>query len=303
MQSFLAERTALIFGYDKDQGPQVTFEGESAPVSKKTRASGLCRKQRLSQTPAPPTEHPSGSAEAPNKRDLLRAVVNDPPLGHQWVWTSQHQSGARIKCTRCQLGVQQIDKRAKIERLLSQPCVGFGDSAIFSRYWQCHQSHTMCYEGVFWRCMRCKRTQHTGAEDTSQHLVLPCKARKVPKPKASPQKVSSLHPKPLFSFQVLGGRRPDPSPKRLQKPRPRIREAVTAARSSSAPAAVSRARPKLPPQPALETPKIVDPQICSGISGPRQSKLSFAKAQAAKPKPKAGGPKQTRLCFGAPSSS
>ena len=260
VQSFLAERAALIFGYDKDQGPQVTFEGESAPVSKKTRASGLCRKQRSSQTQATPTQPPSGGAAAPNKRDLLRAVVNDPPLGHQWVWTSQHQSGARIKCTRCQLGVQQIDKREKIERLLSQPCVGFGDSGIFSRYWQCHQSHSMCYEGVFWRCIRCKRTQHTGAEATSQHLVLPCKARKEPKPKAHP------------------------------------------ANSEQSPV-LSRARPKLPPQQALETSKLVEPQNCSGTSGPRQSKLSFAKAQAAKPKPQAIGPKQTRLCFGAPSSS
>ena len=149
VQSFLAERVALIFGYDKDQGPQVAFEGESAPSSKKTRASGLSRKQRSSQTQAPPTQPQPGGAAAPNKRDLLRVVVNDPPLGHQWVWTSQHQSGARIKCTRCQLGVQQIDKREKIERLLSQPCVGFGDSAIFSRYWQCHQSHSMCLRRSF----------------------------------------------------------------------------------------------------------------------------------------------------------
>ena len=303
VQSFLAERTALIFGYDKDQGPQVTFEGESAPVSKKTRASGLCRKQRPSQTPAPPNEHPSGSAEAPNKRDLLRAVVNDPPLGHQWVWTSQHQSGARIKCTRCQLGVQQIDKRAKIERLLSQPCVGFGDSAIFSRYWQCHQSHTMCYEGVFWRCMRCKRTQHTGAEATSQHLVLPCKARKEPKPKASPSKSEQSPSQATLFFS--GARRSEtrPQPQEAPEARPRVRDTVAALRSSSAPAAVSQARPKLPPQHTLDTSKPAEPPSGSGISGPRQLKLSFAKAQAAKPKPQANGPKQTRLCFGAPSSS
>ena len=70
VQYFLAERVALLFGYDKDQGPQVTFEGESAPVSKKTRASGICRKQRPSQNQAPPTQPPPGSAEAPNKRDL-----------------------------------------------------------------------------------------------------------------------------------------------------------------------------------------------------------------------------------------
>ena len=47
------------------------------------------------------------------------------------------------------LGVQQIDKRPKIERLLFQPCVGFGNLIIFSRNWQCYQSHTMYYEEVF----------------------------------------------------------------------------------------------------------------------------------------------------------
>ena len=176
VQGFLAERVALLFGYDKDQGPQVTFDGETAPASKQARPSGLCRKKRPSQSQESPPRPPPAHAETPNKRDLLRAVVNDPPLGHHWIWTSEHQSGARIKCTRCQLGVQQIDKRPKIERLLSQPCIGIGDSEIFSRYWQCHQSHSMCYEGVFLRCTRCKRTQHTGAEVTSQHLVLPCKA-------------------------------------------------------------------------------------------------------------------------------
>ena len=136
-QGFLAERVALLFGYDKDQGPQVTFEGESAPASKKARPSGLCRK-KLNKTsqesrPRPPPER----SDNPNKSDLLRTVVSNPPLGHQWIWTSEHQSGARIKCTRCQLGVQQIDKRPKIEQLLSQPCIGFGDSEIFSRFWQC----------------------------------------------------------------------------------------------------------------------------------------------------------------------
>ena len=194
----------------------MAFEGESAPSSRKTRASGLSRKQRSSQTQAPPTQPQPGGAAAPNKRDLLRVVVNDPPLGHQWVWTSQHQSGARIKCTRCQLGVQQIDKREKIERLLSQPCVGFGDSAIFSRYWQCHQSHSMCYEGVFWRCIRCKRTQHTGAEATSQHLVLPCKARKEPKPKAQP--ANSEQPPSQAALFFSGARRSDPRPQPQEAP-------------------------------------------------------------------------------------
>ena len=234
VQCFLAERVALLFGYDKDQGPQVIFEGESAPVSKKTRSSGLCRKPRPSQNQASPTQPPTGSAEAPNKRDLLRAVVNDPPLGHQWVWTSQHQSGARIKCTRCLLGVQQIDKRPKIERLLSQPCVGFGDSTIFARYWQCHQSHTMCYEGVFWRCMRCKRTQHTGAEATSQHLVLPCKARKEPKAKVSPSKSDQAQSQATLFFSGARGSEPRPQPREVPEPRPLTRDTVATHRSSSA---------------------------------------------------------------------
>ncbi|CAE7420811.1 unnamed protein product [Symbiodinium microadriaticum] len=42
VQGFLAERVALLFGYDKDQGPQVTFDGETAPASKQElqRATG-----------------------------------------------------------------------------------------------------------------------------------------------------------------------------------------------------------------------------------------------------------------------
>ena len=303
VQLFLAERVALLFGYDKDQGPQVTFEGETAPTSKKTRSSGLCRKKRPSQSQESPPRPPPGSAEAPNKRDLLRAVVNDPPLGHQWVWTSEHQSGARIKCTRCQLGVQQIDKRPKIERLLSQPCVGFGDSTIFSRYWQCHQSHDMCYEGVFWRCARCKRTQHTGAEATSQHLVSPCKARNESKPKVSPLKNDQAQSQASLFFSGARRSDPRPQPREVPEPRPQTRDTAATRRSSSAPAVASQARPKVPPQQARETSQPVDPHLCSGTSGPKQQKLSFAKASPTKPKPQACGPKQTRLCFGAPSSS
>ncbi|CAE7776131.1 unnamed protein product, partial [Symbiodinium necroappetens] len=91
VQGFLAERVALLFGYDKDQGPQVTFDGESVPASKQARPSGLCRKKRnptsQESQPKPPPEH----SDNPNKRDLLRAVVSNPPLGHQWIWTSEHQ--------------------------------------------------------------------------------------------------------------------------------------------------------------------------------------------------------------------
>ena len=304
VQGFLAERVALLFGYDKDQGPQVTFEGETTPASNKARPSGLCRKKRPSQSQESPPRPPPGQAETQNKRDLLRAVVNDPPLGHQWVWTSEHQSGARIKCTRCQLGVQQIDKRPKIERLLSQPCIGFGDSEIFSRYWQCHQSHSMCYEGVFWRCARCKRTQHTGAEVTSQHLVLPCKARKDPKPKVSPSKRDQARAQ--TNLFLTGAWRSEPRPQPPEVPerlRPQTRDKAATRRSVSAPAVASQARPKVLPQQALEASNPADPKSCSGTSGPKQQKLTFGKAAAAKPKPQASGPKQTRLCFGAPPSS
>lgn len=46
------------------------------------------------------------------------------------------------------------------------------------------------------------------------------KPAKNPSPKLTLQTVSSLLPKPLFSFLVLGGRSPDPSPKRLLRPGP-----------------------------------------------------------------------------------
>ena len=43
VQRFLAERVALLFSYDKDQGPQVFFEGEVAALSKNSRPTRLCR--------------------------------------------------------------------------------------------------------------------------------------------------------------------------------------------------------------------------------------------------------------------
>ena len=89
VQGFLAERVALLFGYDKDQGPQVTFEGENAPASKQARPSGLSRKKHTSKSQEPPPQSSPANTDNPNKRDLLRAVVSNPPLGHQWIWTSE----------------------------------------------------------------------------------------------------------------------------------------------------------------------------------------------------------------------
>ncbi|CAE7453431.1 2E4.130, partial [Symbiodinium microadriaticum] len=62
---FLAERTALLFSHDKDQGPQVQFEGEVASPSKQARPAGLNRKGKL---PPKSKEVLSGEADWPNKR-------------------------------------------------------------------------------------------------------------------------------------------------------------------------------------------------------------------------------------------
>ncbi|CAE7252271.1 unnamed protein product, partial [Symbiodinium sp. CCMP2456] len=81
VQRFLAERVALLFSYDKDQGPQVLFEGEMASVPKQSRPAGFSRKtiRKNKQRSEPVSSKETG--DGPNKRDLLRDAVSNPPSG------------------------------------------------------------------------------------------------------------------------------------------------------------------------------------------------------------------------------
>ena len=109
LQRFLAERVALLFSYDKDQGPQVFFfEGEVATLSKNSRPTRLCRKTLSKSHKKSQRTSPVAAEQGPNKRELFRAAVGNPPLGHAWAWTSERENGGRIKCTRCQPEVQQF---------------------------------------------------------------------------------------------------------------------------------------------------------------------------------------------------
>ena len=147
---FLAERTALLFSHDKDQGPQVQFEGEVASPSKQARPAGLNRKGKL---PPKSKEVLSGEADWPNKRDLKGCSVQPAPGTCVAV-----DFGASKWGPKCKLGAQQI--------LPSQPdrVLDMAVRRSFIRFWACRSSHNMVHEGVFWRCSRCRRTQRTGAD-------------------------------------------------------------------------------------------------------------------------------------------
>ncbi|OLQ15466.1 Regulator of nonsense transcripts 1-like [Symbiodinium microadriaticum] len=97
---FLAERTALLFSHDKDQGPQVQFEGEVASPSKQARPAGLNRKGKL---PPKSKEVLSGEADWPNKRDLKGCSVQPAPGTCVAV-----DFGASKWGPKCKLGAQQI---------------------------------------------------------------------------------------------------------------------------------------------------------------------------------------------------
>ncbi|CAE7460623.1 unnamed protein product [Symbiodinium sp. CCMP2592] len=142
--SFLAARAAALFEYDQDQGPQIQFEGEASSQNQKGRASGFKRKGKVIR---PEPAKPERQAGKPNKRDLLREAVLKPQLGHTWKWTSEHQSGARISCTTCKLGAQQISPEKQLRRTLAQPCIGHCSQELFLSFWQCHPTHHMVFEG------------------------------------------------------------------------------------------------------------------------------------------------------------
>ncbi|CAE7600840.1 unnamed protein product [Symbiodinium sp. CCMP2592] len=141
--SFLAARAAALFEYDQDQGPQIQFEGEASSQNQKGRASGFKRKGKVIRPEPAKTERQAGK---PNKRDLLREAVLKPQLGHTWKWTSEHQSGARISCTTCKLGAQQISPEKQLRRTLAQPCIGHCSQELFLSFWQCHPTHHMVFE-------------------------------------------------------------------------------------------------------------------------------------------------------------
>ncbi|CAE7232751.1 unnamed protein product [Symbiodinium sp. CCMP2592] len=62
---FLAARVATLFEYDKDQGPQVQFEGEATPDNRKGRASGFKRKSKIIRRAA--TMEKASPAEPPSR--------------------------------------------------------------------------------------------------------------------------------------------------------------------------------------------------------------------------------------------
>ena len=301
VQSFLAERVALLFSYDKDQGPQVLFEGEDAAEPKTAKPHRRCRRT-VEKTPRKGTRSRLPTAEdGPNKRDLFRAAVANPPLGHSWIWTSERENGSRIKCTRCQLGAQQIHPRSKVERVLAQPCIGHCSQELFDRFWKSHPTHAMKYEGVYWRCSKCKCSQHTGADETAQRLREPCLGSKKKKPPAGGSVGGSSPPAPraLFFGPSSGpshprgcsdgaevSTRPGPGADGLHAPTPTVSSPCEDGAKKDSRKFLGKARSSLPAK-APAPPE------------PKQSVLSFLRPSVKKEV--SPGPKQTKLCFGAAS--
>ena len=304
LQRFLAERVALLFSYDKDQGPQVFFEGEVATLSKNSRPTRLCRKTLSKSHKKSQRTSPVEAEQGPNKRELFRAAVANPPLGHAWAWTSERENGGRIKCTRCQLGVQQIHNRAKVERMLAQPCLGHSSQELFDKFWSCHSSHDMQYEGIYWRCSRCKCSQHTGADVTSQRLREPCQhSKKKKKPAAQGSTgLAPPAPKALFFPQPATVQLPSGNVVRIgdsTRPKAAAIFGPVRAQTASTLGAAGAAKKEVLNDAGVSRSSL--PTAVPAPPTPKPSELRVGPQPPVKPKA-TPGPKQTKLCFGATSS-
>ena len=97
------------------------------------------------------TATPKKLSERPNKRQvLLGLVASSGSSGHIWKSTTG-KNNMCIKCERCSLWIQQVDKPDLFDSLVQVPCLDHS----FEPPLQCHRSHKLQFLGSHWKCRSC----------------------------------------------------------------------------------------------------------------------------------------------------
>ena len=100
-------------------------------------------------------QRPHAKALYANKRDRLKQMLAESSMGHTWQFTrGETATNLQLKCTVCELWVQQTYSQEVFQRVDSHPCKNFPNQG--PRYWpSLHPSHSWFSTGKTWECSGC----------------------------------------------------------------------------------------------------------------------------------------------------
>ena len=135
------------------------------------------------------TATPKKLSERPNKRQvLLGLVASSGSSGHIWKSTTG-KNNMCIKCERCSLWIQQVDKPDLFDSLVQVPCLDHS----FEPPLQCHRSHKLQFLGSHWKCRSCGAQLSVRVPKLSQKLKNGCKINSsIPKLEPSVKPINQL---------------------------------------------------------------------------------------------------------------
>ena len=135
------------------------------------------------------TATPKKLSERPNKRQvLLGLVASSGSSGHIWKSTTG-KNNMCIKCERCSLWIQQVDKPDLFDSLVQVPCLDHS----FEPPLQCHRSHKLQFLGSHWKCRSCGAQLSVRVPKLSLKLKNGCKINSsIPKLEPSVKPINQL---------------------------------------------------------------------------------------------------------------
>ena len=135
------------------------------------------------------TATPKKLSERPNKRQvLLGLVASSGSSGHIWKSTTG-KNNMCIKCERCSLWIQQVDKPDLFDSLVQVPCLDHS----FEPPLQCHSSHKLQFLGSHWKCRSCGAQLSVRVPKLSLKLKNGCKINSsIPKLEPSVKPINQL---------------------------------------------------------------------------------------------------------------
>ena len=301
INALLASRTAALFQYEKNEGPQLTFpedlKAEKSRLSpaakqkpKQTKIVKFKSSARISNQAAKPGD------TRPNKRRQMERMLDGtgPSLGHTWIVGHKSRDQLTIKCSTCGFYIEQTEKQEVFDRKARHHCAFQGPPFPL----QAHSSHRIINGGRAWLCTKCGLKQWVNQEGLAAHFSQECRQRYQGKDPWVKSTIQRALPKMSF-FQ------PKASPPEALHVSGNVTDACELARGSKTSESLYVAAPPAAPTPS--TPALPEAKDSLAHSSPERSrqvlfKASGAPAPKSKPKAKAklsgkSDEKQTRLKF------
>ena len=240
-------------------------------------------------------QRPHAKALYANKRARLKQMVQESSVGHAWKYTrGEEATNLQLKCSVCDLWIQQTYAQDVFQRVDQHPCRGFPRQG--PQFWPAlHPSHKWFSTGKTWECYGCGVSFGPTASKEPSKASKPCSKGKLGVAKLSFKTSSS---------------RTEPQPDQKQASPTEAEEHAPKAQATSRPKALPKNKQaKAKPKPKASLAKTEVQQTANSTSSigqeasnqilPKHASLTpspkaLPQVTQAKPKPK---PKQTLLSF------